>query len=222
MLSAIWTRATHAPSDNRSSWIVTAACAIGVALATAGVVHADSQDSPQDKFFDPFPPLPDITTWYQEMSPDDYRIPNEPDRVWFLTPSGLNCFLGAWGAIGCSGDIPGARPGDDKIMWMNGNRSVYHGFPASVNFPKGHAQRVLPPRSYLSYWSATCAVTPESDTYCVYGEFKFLLTKEGTYYTVFNDRTSFACNAYLNFHDPTRSACGPDYDPNTPAANARP
>ncbi len=141
--------------------------------------------------------MADITGWYTPMSPDDFFIPDRPG-VWFLTPTGLNCGIWGWGGFGCNGDIPGAPPNDNHIAWFNGNRAVHHGWTAAIQFPPGQAQRVLPPRSYVTYESTTCATTPSGETYCAHGEFKFLITPKGTWFKAWDDRRSYVCNAYAS------------------------
>jgi hypothetical protein len=136
-----------------------------------------------------------ITAWYTPLTPDEFFIPDQPG-VWFLSPSGLNCGIWVWGSFGCTGDIPGAPPGDNHIAWFNGNRAVHHGPTAAIQFPAGQAVRTLPTRSYVTYESTTCATTPDSNTYCAHGEFKFLITPQGTWLKGWDDRRSYVCNAY--------------------------
>jgi hypothetical protein len=174
---------------------------IGLAIATAIPAHAD----PSGVQANPFPEMSHITAWYTQLDPAEFFIPNgQPlvgdttgqPYVWFLSPSGLNCGIWFWGGFGCTGDIPGAPPGDNHIAWFNGNRAVHHGWTAATQFPAGQAQRTLRPRSYVTYNETTCAITPDGNIYCGHGEFKFLITPTGTWFKGWDDRRSYICNNY--------------------------
>lgn len=173
--------------------LIAIAAAVGLLFSfTAGTGRADP---PVDASANPFPKLEEFTAWYTEYQPQDFALPGSPG-IWFLTPSGLNCGMWFWGSFGCSGNIPGGPPGGDHIAWFNGNRAVHHGWTAAMQFPPGQAQRPLPPRSYITDNSTTCAVTPEGDTYCGHGEFKLFITAAGTWFKAWDDRQSYVCNAY--------------------------
>lgn len=182
--------------DNRSRgyWRRFAAigCAIGIAISTAMPAYAEPRG---DAANNPFPELKSITAWYTQVEPEDFFIPDRPG-VWFLSPSGINCGIWYRGSFGCTGNIPGAPPGDNHIAWFNGNRSVHHGWTAAIQFPSGQAERTLAPRSYVTYDSTTCAITPDSNTYCGHGEFKFLITPQGTWFKAWDDKRSYVCNSY--------------------------
>ena len=176
--------------------------AIGLALGAAIPGYADP---PADVPASPFPELSRITMWYTQLNADEFFIPDQRPMpgdttgqpyVWFLSPSGLNCGIWFWGGFGCAGAIPGAPPGDNHIAWFNGNRAVHHGWTAAMQFPAGQAQRTLPPRSYVTYNSATCAVTPDGNTYCEHGDFKLFITPTGTWSKGWDDRRSYICNSY--------------------------
>jgi hypothetical protein len=181
--------------------------AIALALNFAIPSHADPEtnDEPASPKGSPFPLESRITTWYNQLPPDEFFISDSPPMlgdttgapyVWFSTSAGLNCGIWFWGGFGCTGDIAGLPPGENHIAWFNGNRSVHHGRTAAMQFPPGQAQRTLPPRSYVTYNSTTCATTPDNDTYCGHGEFKFLITKAGTWFKAWDDRMSYVCNSY--------------------------
>jgi hypothetical protein len=170
-------------------WLVAIGSAIGLAFASAIPGHAEPiADVPN-----PYPDMSLVTAWYDQHQPDEFFLPDRPG-VWFLTPSGINCGIWTWGSFGCVGNIPGA--GNNHIAWFNGNRAVHYGWTASIGFPAGQAQRPLPPRSYVTYESTTCAVTPEGNTYCVHGEFKLLMTQTETWFKGWDDRRSYVCNSY--------------------------
>lgn len=172
--------------------------AFGLTLGAVIPGHADPPGG------GPFPEMSEITTWYTPLQPDEFFVPSPPmmgdttgqQYVWFLTPSGLNCGIWFWGGFGCSGDIPGAPPGDNHIAWFNGNRAVHHGYTAAIQFPPGQAQRTLPPRSFVTYNSTTCATTPEGNTFCGHGDFNLLITPTGTWFKGWDDRRSYICNSY--------------------------
>jgi hypothetical protein len=169
-----------------------AMCAVGLVAKPMAQAHADGAD---DGPVSPFPLLSHIEVWYNQLQPDEFFLPDRPD-VWFLTPTGLNCGIWRWGSFGCTGDLPGAPPDVHHIAWFNGNRAVHYGWTAAIQFPGGQAQRMLPPRSYVTYEGTTCAVTPDNNTYCGHGPFQFLMTPQGTWFKGWDDRNSYVCNAY--------------------------
>lgn len=173
-------------------WFAATASALGFVFATVTPCYADP---PGDAPASPFPEMAHMESWYNQLPPDGFAIADHPG-VWFLTPSGLNCGIWDRGGFGCAGDIPGAPPGDNHIAWFNGNRAVHHGWTAAIQFPAGQANHTLPPRSYVTDNSTTCAITPDNNTYCGHGEFKFLITPAGTWFKGWDDRRSFVCNAY--------------------------
>jgi hypothetical protein len=173
-------------------WVMAIGCAIGLVLVAASRGHADPSG---DALASPYPEMAHITTWYDQLQPDGFFIPDHPG-VWFLSPYGLNCGIWDNGGFGCTGDIPGAPPGTHHIAWFNGNRAVHYGWTAAIQFPAGQAQRTLPPRSYVTYNSTTCAITPDSSTYCTRGEFRFLMTQTQTWLKGWDDRQSYVCLSY--------------------------
>jgi hypothetical protein len=173
-------------------WLVATVSVIGLALGTMPPVHADPPGNPA---VSPFPEMKHIAVWYNQLQPDEFFIPDRPD-VWFLTPSGLNCGIWHWGSFGCTGDIPGAPPDVHHIAWFNGNRGVHYGWTAAIQFPAGQAQQTLPPRSYVTYESTTCATMPDGSTYCEHGDFRFLITQTQTWLKGWDDRRSYVCLSY--------------------------
>jgi hypothetical protein len=168
---------------------------LGVFMLAAGFTLCTSVESRADEPADPFPTMANITAWYTQVAPDDFFTADFPG-VWFTSPSGLTCGIWDRGGFGCTGEIPGAPAGDDHIAWFNGNRSVHHGWTAAIQFPAGRADRMLPPRSYVTYNATTCATTPDGNTYCAHGEFKFLITPQGTWFKAWDDKRSYVCNFY--------------------------
>lgn len=90
----------------------------------------------------------------------------------------------------------GCTPDAHNIAWYNGNRGVHYGWTAAIQFPAGRAQQTLPPRSYVTYESTTCATTPDSSTYCEHGDFRFLITPTQTWFKDWDDRRSYVCLSY--------------------------
>lgn len=196
---AAWSGASGTVSARRGRtmigncrWLVAIVASLGLVLGTATAADAEPLG---ESAATRFPDIAHITAWYTELQPDEFFIAGRPG-AWFLSPSGLNCGIWPWGSFGCKGDIPGAPAGDNHIAWFNGNRAVHHGWTAAVQFPAGQAERPLPPRSYVTYESTTCATTPDANTYCSHGEFKFLITPQGTWFKAWDDRRSYVCNAY--------------------------
>jgi hypothetical protein len=142
-----------------------------------------------------WPDMGHVIAWYDRVEPDSLFLADRPG-VWFLTPTGLNCGIWDRGSFGCTGDIPGAPPGDNHIAWFNGNRSVHHDWTAAIQFPAGQAVVTLPLRSYVTYNSTTCAIEPDSSVYCGHGEFKFLLTAEGTWFKGYDESSTRVCLSY--------------------------
>lgn len=172
--------------------LVAIGSAFGLALSCATPGRADP---PPARPGSPFPDMSVITAYYTKLDPAEFFL---PDRygVWFLSPTGLNCGIWDRGGFGCAGAIPGTPQGDDHIAWYNGNRAVHHGWTAAMQFPPGQAQRPLPPLSYVTFNSSTCAVTSDSNTYCEHGEFKLFMTSAGTWFKGWDDRQSYACLSY--------------------------
>ena len=162
-------------------------------VSIAGAVEGRAEE-PKDATPDPFPSSASIAAWYTPMPVEEFFAATP--GVWFNSPSGLTCGIWALGNFGCTGDIPGAPPGDRHIAWFNGNRSVHHGWTAAIQFPPGNATRTLPPRHYVTYNSTTCATTPDNNTFCAHGAFKFLITPQGTWFKAWDDRRSYVCNFY--------------------------
>lgn len=173
-------------------WLATTASAIGLVLGTVAPAHADP---PGGAPANPFPEMAHISAWYDQFEPDRFFVADHPG-VWFLSPSGLNCGIWDRGSFGCSGVIPGAPPDSNHIAWFNGNRSVHHGWTAAIQFPAGQADQTLPPRSYVTYNSTTCAIEPDGSTYCGHGEFKFLITHTETWFKGYDEASTRVCLSY--------------------------
>ncbi|MCW2729603.1 MAG: Uncharacterized protein JWR13_419 [Mycobacterium sp.] len=173
-------------------WLAAIASTIGLAFATVAPGHADP---PGDVPANPFPEMGHVLAWYDKFEPDQLFIADHPG-VWFLSPSGLTCGIWDRGSFGCTGDIPGLPPGSNHIAWFNGNRSVHYGWTAAIQFPPGQPNLTLPPRSYVTYNSTTCAIEPDSTLYCGHGEFKFLINATGTIFKGYDEPSTRVCLSY--------------------------
>jgi len=177
---------------NRRRW----ATVIGLAAALLfNDAQAARADPPPDAPGSPFPDMSVVRNFYTELPPEQFFIP-EHYGVWFLTPTGINCGIWDRGGFGCVGAIPGAPPGVDNVAWFNGNRAVHYGWTAAMQFRPGQAQIPLPPRSFVTYNSTTCAVTSDDNTYCEHGAFRLLMTSAGTWLKGWDDATSHFCLSY--------------------------
>jgi hypothetical protein len=159
-------------------WLATIIPVITCVLAGALTVHADPIDQPAVP--NPYPKDSLVLTSYTRVDPADYFIPGFYG-VYFLSPTGLNCGIWLRGSFGCAGLLPGAPPGEDHIGWFNGDTNVHHDVAITIGFPNAHAQRLLPPRSYVNWNETTCVATGDSSTYCHRGMFRFLITADTTY-----------------------------------------
>jgi hypothetical protein len=161
----------------KASRLYCALATAGVAvlmLSTAVTVHADPQPAEAQPN-----PYPDIT-YYDHLDAEDFAIP-DVDGVWFLAPTGQSCGIWYRGNFGCAGDIPGAPPGTSHIGWVNGARAIHYDWTLAVSFPSTQAQRPLPPRSFIEYQGTTCAVTPDTRTYCERGPYRFVIEPTRTW-----------------------------------------
>lgn len=85
------------------------------------------------------------------------------------------------GSFGCTGSIPGAPPGIDKIGWIAGDTRVHYDWTLAVRFPPSHGSIPIPPLSYISVEGTSCATTVDLGTYCERGPFRFLITPTHTW-----------------------------------------
>jgi len=148
------------------------AAALVTALAFAAQAHAEpvaAEAAPN--------PFPDIR--YYERADAAQFI--QPGGVWFISPTGQNCGIWGLGSFGCTGTIPGAPQGTNHIGWIDGDRAVHYDWSMAVRFPGTRAQRPLEPRTKLSHEGTTCAVTPDSRTYCERGPLQFVIEPTRTW-----------------------------------------
>ncbi|SHX53216.1 Uncharacterised protein [Mycobacteroides abscessus subsp. bolletii] len=150
----------------RRIMLLLSVAAIGLCGLSAPRARADDPPAPQ--------PYPDIS-YYDSTDPDLFGIPGQ-SGVWFMSPTGLTCVIRDRGGFGCTGDIPGAPTGANHIGWFDGDARVHYDWTMAVRFPAGSADRMISPLHTLTYENTTCAVTAETDLYCVRGPFRFLVT----------------------------------------------
>jgi hypothetical protein len=114
-------------------------------------------------------PYPD-TAKYQPVSNIFTYIVTDRDGLWFTTPEGLYCGIEDDGSYGCSGDLPGAPPGENEVAWFVGDPSprLYH--TDEPRFHSGTRQTILVGATYLDYRGSRCAVNRESAVYCIHGD----------------------------------------------------
>ena len=161
-------------------WLVTTTLMVGLGMSVAPEGNADpAADSPPN----PYPDDRLIVRSY-ELRPADQFFNASAGGVWFTTPLGLTCGIWDRGSFGCSGDIRGAPPGTSRIGWVNGNIVTrYDAYDPLLRFqfPPGQGERMLPPRSYVTYNGTTCATMADTSTYCARGPFQFFVTPTRTW-----------------------------------------
>ncbi|MBB5163588.1 hypothetical protein [Mycobacterium sp. AZCC_0083] len=113
-------------------------------------------------------PYPDIAK-YQPVSNIFNYIVTDRDGIWFTTPEGVYCAIEDDGSYGCSGDLPGAPPGENEVAWFVGDPfpRLYH--TDEPRFNSGTRQTILIGETYLDYRGSRCAVNRESAVYCIRG-----------------------------------------------------
>jgi hypothetical protein len=113
-------------------------------------------------------PYPDIAK-YQPVSNIFNYIVTDRDGIWFTTPEGVYCAIEDDGSYGCSGDLPGAPPGENEVAWFVGDSfpRLYH--TDEPRFNSGTRQTILIGETYLDYRGSRCAVNRESAVYCIRG-----------------------------------------------------
>jgi hypothetical protein len=134
-----------------------AVAAIGIgAAAPASAVPAQS-------------PYPDITQYERVVDLEKFKV-IDADGIWFTTPVGQYCGIGEDGSYGCSGNLPGAPPGENEVGWFPGDPipRLYH--TDEPRFASGTRQMILVGQTYVEYRGSRCAVTKESGVYCIHGD----------------------------------------------------
>lgn len=114
-------------------------------------------------------PYPD-TAGYQRVTNLQIFQVTDRDGIWFTTPVGLYCGIEEDGSYGCSGDLPGAPPGENEVAWFLSDPfpRLYH--TDEPRFNSGARQTILIGQTYLEYRGSRCAVNRESAVYCIRGD----------------------------------------------------
>jgi hypothetical protein len=135
-----------------------------LAVATIGIgVAAPAHAAPAAG------PYPDITQYERVVNLEKFKVTDE-DGIWLTTPVGLYCGIGGDGSYGCTGNLPGAPPGENEVGWFPGDPSprLYH--TDEPRFASGTRQTILNGLTYVEYRGSRCAVTRESGIYCIHGD----------------------------------------------------
>jgi hypothetical protein len=113
-------------------------------------------------------PYPDVAKYKPASNIFNYIVVDR-DGIWFTTPEGVYCAIEDDGSYGCSGDLPGAPPGESEVAWFVGDPSprLYH--TDEPRFNSGTRQTILVGETYLDYRGSRCAVNRESAVYCIHG-----------------------------------------------------
>jgi hypothetical protein len=142
-----------------------------VAAAAAPLAHAE----PAAGVKAPYPEL----RYFSEIDSSPYYIDGQ--GFWFVTAQGLNCGIWIRGSFGCSGDIPGAPPGVQKIGWIDRDTRVHYDGTLAVRFPPTRGTLAIAPLSYITSEGTTCATTVDLSTYCEKGPWRLLITPSRTW-----------------------------------------
>ncbi|MCX2930683.1 hypothetical protein ORI20_10370 [Mycobacterium sp. CVI_P3] len=132
-------------------------------------------DYPQLRYFTEIDPSP-----YAMSEPPGVSLP-EQAGYWFVTAQGIDCGIWFRGSFGCTGPIPGAPQGVDKIGWITGDTRVHYDWTLAIRFPPTRGSATIPPLSYISVGGTTCATTLNQSTYCERGPFRFMITPTHTW-----------------------------------------
>ena len=152
-----------------------------VTLATAPRGHTEPAENQPPQ---PYPELRYFTEIdsapYAMSDPPGASLPDQPG-YWFTTAQGLSCGIWFRGSFGCTGGIPGAPPGIDKIGWITGDTRVHYDWTLAIRFPPPRGAAPIPPLSFISVEGTRCATTVDLSTYCERGPFRFLITPTHTW-----------------------------------------
>ncbi|BBY62676.1 hypothetical protein MHEL_09190 [Mycolicibacterium helvum] len=160
--------------------------AVAVALALVALVslistpplgRADtsSPNYPQLRYFTEIDSAP-----YAMSNPPGASLPDQPG-YWFVTAQGIDCGIWFRGSFGCTGPIPGAPQGVDKIGWITGDTRVHYDWTLAIRFPPTRGSATIPPLSYISVDGTTCGTTLDLSTYCERGPFRFMISPTHTW-----------------------------------------
>jgi hypothetical protein len=125
---------------------------------------------PELRYFTAIDPAP-----YAMSDPPGASLPDQPG-YWFVTAQGISCGIWFRGSFGCTGAIPGAPAGVDKIGWITGDTRVHYDWTLAIRFPIPRGTLNIPPLSTISVEGTTCGTTVDLSTYCERGPFRFMIT----------------------------------------------
>jgi hypothetical protein len=114
-------------------------------------------------------PYPDITQFKRVVDLEKFKV-TDKEGIWFSTPVGQYCGIGDDGSYGCSGDLPGAPPGENEVAWFPGDPfpRLYH--TDEPRFSSGSGQSIINLRTYVEYRGSRCGVNQNSAIYCMHGD----------------------------------------------------
>jgi hypothetical protein len=143
------------------SWRLLAGLLAGAAIGVGAAAPASAVPTQS--------PYPDLTPYERVVDLEKFKVIDR-EGIWFTTPVGQHCGIGEDGSYGCSGDLPGAPPGENEVGWFPGEPfpRLYHA--DKPRFASGAGQSIIHGRTYLEYRGSRCGVTMESGIYCVHGD----------------------------------------------------
>jgi hypothetical protein len=143
------------------SWRLLAGLLVGAAVGVGAAAPATAVPTES--------PYPDITSYERVVRLEKFTVTDE-EGIWFTTPVGQYCGIGEDGSYGCSGDLPGAPPGENEVAWFPGDPfpRLYH--TDEPRFASGTGQSIIHGRTYVEYRGSRCGVTMDSAIYCVHGD----------------------------------------------------
>ena len=156
---------------SRLGELVTGAWVAVLLIGGAAVAGADPGAAPEI-----YPEL----RYFTKIDPVAYEQP-DGQGYWFVTPQGLNCGIWFRGSFGCSGSIPGADTGVDKIGWVTGDARVHYDWTLATRFPQGQGAATIPPLSYIEAEGTRAGTTVDGSTYFERGPWRLLLAPDHTW-----------------------------------------
>jgi hypothetical protein len=153
---------------------VIASVALGVLGGAGALAYADP--TPGGSRPDLYPEL----RYFTRIDAGPYLSPTG-EGAWFVTAQGLRCGIWFRGSFGCTGPIPGAPAGVDKIGWITGDTRVHYDWTMAVRFPPPGGALTIPPLSYIESEGTSCGTTLDGSTYCERGPWRLLITPTRTW-----------------------------------------
>jgi hypothetical protein len=143
------------------SWRLLAGLLAGIAVGVGAAAPAAAVPTER--------PYPDITQFKRVIDLEKFKVIDK-EGIWFSTPVGQHCGIADDGSYGCSGDLPGAPPGENEVAWFPGDPSprLYH--TDEPRFDSGTGQSIINMRTYVEFRGSRCGVTENSAIYCMHGD----------------------------------------------------